>query len=72
MSSKITAVVTKDGNVEVDIDLPAGAQCDAIDADLRALLAIFGTVNERAMDITVKSPRQPEAIRTRRRATSRR
>lgn len=53
--AELKATLRPDGTVEVDIELPPGAPCDATDATLRIVLALLGAGIEESED----APRRP-------------
>jgi len=59
--SALRAMISPDGRVAVDIEMPVGKQCDDTDAEMRAILEIFGAGYE---DVVEKpnAPRQPNGI----------
>jgi len=52
---ELKATLRPNGTVELELELPPGAPCDAADATLRAILALLGAGIEESED----APRRP-------------
>ena len=68
MAAELKATIRPNGTVEVDLELPPGAPCDAADDTIRAVLALLGATVEEASDA---APRRtavlngaPETVKT--------
>ncbi|MDP3771596.1 MAG: hypothetical protein Q8R16_04815 [bacterium] len=68
MAAEIIATIRPDGTIEVALELPPGAPCDAADDTIRAVLALLGAGFEETKD---DAPRRdpvpngmPERVKT--------
>lgn len=62
MAAEITATIRPDGTIEMDIELPPGAPCDAADDTIRAVLALLGAGFEETRDDASKRTAVPNGM----------
>lgn len=58
----VRVILAPDGTTHVDIGLPIGDRCAAVDAQLRAILAALGTPLTNVTEDPTARPKQPEVV----------